>query len=500
MTWLSPARPRFRLARTLIQRCSPSARTMRASKSRSRPVSKRAREQPVHALAVVDVHVLQEHPVAPVLDRLRVAEDLGHARRLMAVLGADVHRPLAQPADLQRVGEPALVLAQLPLDLERLPQIAGDAHDEAAPRGLVGQQRRRPAGGQVASRAAVDQHHVGGVRAVLQHGRDQPVHGHRGGVADDVVQPQRAHVLALVEPQQPPARGVDRQAAPVLGVHRDGLGQVLHDLGELHRPVEGGPGAPQRHESAGAHAVALALGPDQLAGDLAGQDAAVGVDKAQRQAVAVAQDRRPAVGRPQQRSVVGVHDLDDVGEAAQGVGLAPRHGPHRAVQPHLPGARVVAERHVAGARERPVPASGRRRRRPAPRTGRSRLCRGSSGSPRHGTSRARAAPGTGTMYRSAPGRGPPRRACRAAGPVGPRLLDRDGLREIPRLVHVGALDQGDVVGQQLQRHGVDDRRDDRVAVRAPRAPSSSRRRRSGRRGRRTRTSARRARAPPRRWT
>jgi len=45
------------------------------------------------------------------------------------------------------------------------------------------------------------------------------------------------------------------------------------------------------------------------------------------------------------------------------------------------------------------------------------------------------------------------------------LFDRDAFRQIARLVDVGALEHGHVVGQQLQRHGVEDRREQVVDVR-----------------------------------
>ena len=38
------------------------------------------------------------------------------------------------------------------------------------------------------------------------------------------------------------------------------------------------------------------------------------------------------------------------------------------------------------------------------------------------------------------------------------LFDGDGLREIARLVDVSALQDGDVIRQQLKRHGVHGRR------------------------------------------
>ena len=44
------------------------------------------------------------------------------------------------------------------------------------------------------------------------------------------------------------------------------------------------------------------------------------------------------------------------------------------------------------------------------------------------------------------------------------LLHRHRLRQIPWLVNVSALEHGDVVGQQLQRDGVEDRRQGVVDV------------------------------------
>ena len=40
-----------------------------------------------------------------------------------------------------------------------------------------------------------------------------------------------------------------------------------------------------------------------------------------------------------------------------------------------------------------------------------------------------------------------------------RLLDRDGRRQVARLLDVGAARDGDVVREKLQRHAVDDGRD-----------------------------------------
>ena len=50
-----------------------------------------------------------------------------------------------------------------------------------------------------------------------------------------------------------------------------------------------------------------------------------------------------------------------------------------------------------------------------------------------------------------------------------RSLHRHGLREVARLVDVGALEHGGVVGEELRRGGVDDRRDEGVDRPASRA-------------------------------
>src|SRR6185437_11070557 len=75
---------------------------------------------------------------------------------------------------------------------------------------------------------------------------------------------------------------------------------------------------------------------------------------------------------------------------------------------------------------------------------------------------------TGTyVHRQAAGEGRLARSRVAGSPVlgpGPpaaRLLHRDRLREVPRLVDVGAAAKGGVVGEELERHRVHDRRDDR---------------------------------------
>src|SRR6266567_2426106 len=45
------------------------------------------------------------------------------------------------------------------------------------------------------------------------------------------------------------------------------------------------------------------------------------------------------------------------------------------------------------------------------------------------------------------------------------LLDRDALRQIAGLVDVGAFEDGGVVGEQLDRDRVEQRRDERIAAR-----------------------------------
>ena len=44
----------------------------------------------------------------------------------------------------------------------------------------------------------------------------------------------------------------------------------------------------------------------------------------------------------------------------------------------------------------------------------------------------------------------------------PGLLNRDALREVPRLIHVRSLQHGDVIGEQLNRNGVEQRGDERI--------------------------------------
>lgn len=62
-------------------------------------------------------------------------------------------------------------------------------------------------------------------------------------------------------------------------------------------------------------------------------------------------------------------------------------------------------------------------------------------------------------------RAPERRPVTQFGPL--RLLDGDRLRQIPRLVDVFAVDVRDVVGEELQRDHVDDRRQQLVDARYP---------------------------------
>src|SRR5690606_24550398 len=50
-------------------------------------------------------------------------------------------------------------------------------------------------------------------------------------------------------------------------------------------------------------------------------------------------------------------------------------------------------------------------------------------------------------------------ACPICSRAGTALLHSNGLGQVSRLVYVRALDQGDVVAEQLQRNAVDDGRD-----------------------------------------
>ena len=52
-----------------------------------------------------------------------------------------------------------------------------------------------------------------------------------------------------------------------------------------------------------------------------------------------------------------------------------------------------------------------------------------------------------------------------------RLLDRDALRQVPRLIDVAAAPDRDVVREQLQRHHHQHRRQQRMRLRAPRSGS-----------------------------
>lgn len=45
------------------------------------------------------------------------------------------------------------------------------------------------------------------------------------------------------------------------------------------------------------------------------------------------------------------------------------------------------------------------------------------------------------------------------------LFDSDRLRQVARLVHVRPFSDGDMVGQQLHRHGIDQGRNQRVCLR-----------------------------------
>src|SRR5437667_11786036 len=55
--------------------------------------------------------------------------------------------------------------------------------------------------------------------------------------------------------------------------------------------------------------------------------------------------------------------------------------------------------------------------------------------------------------------------CLPRGVFFPALLDRNTLCEVARLVDVGAFEDGDVIGEELGRDGVEERGDKRVAAR-----------------------------------
>ena len=81
----------------------------------------------------------------------------------------------------------------------------------------------------------------------------------------------------------------------------------------------------------------------------------------------------------------------------------------------------------------------------------------------------------------------------------PGLLDGHRLGQVPRLVHVGTADQRRVIGQQLQRHHVQDRAERAAVLGQPDDVHALRFRHVSCRRRRTRTARRRARALPAGW-
>ena len=110
------------------------------------------------------------------------------------------------------------------------------------------------------------------------------------------------------------------------------------------------------------------------------------------------------------------------------------------IQAHGPG-------HAAG-----NPARSRGRRRPSRAAASPRRSRSPLPAWRPACRKARAS------WSSAPGRYAPGQVASSA------LFDRDALGEIARLVDVGALGQRRVIGEQLHRDGVEDRRHDRIDV------------------------------------